>query len=78
MQNSASVFPFDPICGMHLADDQVMAAHNYIGWTYFFCSTECYDQFVRMPEKHVVLLAHGEQEYVSHRYSPLHCKNDHP
>lgn len=49
---------FDPICGMWLAPDEVLATWTFLGHTYSFCCAECRDLFARVPEKHVSRLAH--------------------
>lgn len=46
----------DEVCGMNIDEDQSRAAgymREYKGKTYFFCSTECRDEFVKMPERYL-------------------------
>jgi YHS domain-containing protein len=57
---------FDPICGMWLEADEVVATYLYIGRTYAFCSMECRDLFARAPDRHVVRLAHAPEDHIAH------------
>jgi len=51
----------DPLCGMLLAESQVVATYDYLGQIYCFCCTECYDLFVRAPEQYIIQLAHESE-----------------
>lgn len=67
MQSPAKVLGRDPMCGMRLSEEQVVAAYQYIGRTYVFCSTECRDLFVAAPERTIVFLAHSTDAHCAHR-----------
>jgi YHS domain-containing protein len=56
----------DPICGMPLKEEQIVATFVYLGEEYAFCCVECYDMFVRTPERVVVHLAHAPEGHYSH------------
>jgi len=59
-------YKYDPICGMQLEGRQDVAEYTYFGQTYLFCSTECYEMFVRTPGKYVVFLAHEPEGHYGH------------
>jgi len=45
----------DPVCGMNIDEDRAKTAghlREYQGKTYFFCSPECRDEFIKMPQKY--------------------------
>ena len=45
----------DAVCGMNIDEDRSRAAgylKEYRGKTYFFCSSECRDEFVKTPERY--------------------------
>lgn len=58
----------DPICGMLLTEEEIVVTFVYFGKTYAFCCVECYDMFVRAPERYVVYLAHSLEGHYGH-----HC-----
>ncbi len=39
----------DPVCGRNLDIDEVGAAVDHDGWTYFFCSETCRTEFAVSP-----------------------------
>jgi Cu+-exporting ATPase len=39
----------DPVCSRKFALENAIAAEEYKGWTYFFCSSECQDKFNKSP-----------------------------
>lgn len=39
----------DPVCGMHIDDDEAAAISGYEGKTYHFCSLSCRDAFEADP-----------------------------
>lgn len=39
----------DPVCNRKFALEKAVAAEEYKGWTYFFCSTECQTIFIGSP-----------------------------
>lgn len=43
----------DPVCGMELRPGQEVAQAQYQGRTYYFCSHECRDLFVKNPAEYV-------------------------
>ena len=57
---------FDPICGMWLAPHEIATTLTYIGRTYAFCCDECRVIFLRIPEAHIVRLAHDLHESIGH------------
>lgn len=67
MTATSSPCMFDPICGIWLTSEHVLAHYTYIGHTYVFCSLECRDLFARTPEVHVVRLAHDGEACIAHR-----------
>jgi len=42
----------DPVCGM-VIDDKDASKSTYQGTTYYFCATECKEQFDRNPAEYV-------------------------
>jgi len=56
----------DPVCGMRLNTEQTVISYTYIGWTYAFCSRECFDLFIRAPEHFVAFLAHEPKGHLGH------------
>lgn len=45
----------DPVCGMNIDEDRAGAEGHlagYRGQSYYFCSPECRDEFVKMPDKY--------------------------
>lgn len=56
----------DPICGMMLREEQIVATFVYLGKEYAFCCIECYDMFVRTPGRVVVHLAHSLNGHYGH------------
>ncbi len=70
MDSRSPAWVFDPICGMWLAPEHVIATYTYIGYMYAFCSMECHDLFVRAPDVHVLRLAHDPEACIAH-YCPL-------
>lgn len=51
----------DPLCGMLLAESQVVATYDYLGQTYSFCCIECHNLFARAPEQYIIELAHESE-----------------
>jgi YHS domain-containing protein len=43
----------DPVCGMEVDEKSAKDNSNYNGKTYYFCSTECRDEFDEAPEEYV-------------------------
>lgn len=43
----------DPVCGRELDEEDVLATTEYEEQTYYFCSQECHDQFLRDPQAYV-------------------------
>jgi Cu+-exporting ATPase len=43
----------DPVCGMKIDSSQAAAQTMYQGQAYYFCSTECRDQFQQNPGEYV-------------------------
>lgn len=44
---------YDPVCGMDVDRETAPAQVKYEGETYFFCSDECYQEFMDSPEDFV-------------------------
>jgi Cu+-exporting ATPase len=42
----------DPVCGMEVDERDAAGKSRYQGHTYFFCSTDCKEQFDRVPERY--------------------------
>ena len=43
----------DPVCGMEIDSSQAAAQTIHEGQAYYFCSTECREEFERNPEQYV-------------------------
>src|SRR5262249_7502734 len=43
----------DPVCGMLIDEKKAAAKTQYEGQTYYFCSQECKDAFMKSPEAYV-------------------------
>lgn len=43
----------DPVCGMEVDERTSKDKHTFEGTTYFFCSSDCKDEFVSAPEDYV-------------------------
>ena len=43
----------DPVCGMHIDDEEAAGTVEYEGTTYSFCSQACHDAFVANPSEYV-------------------------
>ena len=43
----------DPVCGARVDEDQVEVKAEYDGQTYYFCSEECKQKFLREPTKYL-------------------------
>lgn len=43
----------DPVCGMKLKKEDAKATYEHNGKTYYFCSEECKDKFVKEPGKYI-------------------------
>jgi len=41
----------DPVCGMEINAQRAAGQSEYQGQTYFFCSTECKQEFDRAPQR---------------------------
>jgi YHS domain-containing protein len=42
----------DPVCGMEVKEGEVAGTSTYDGGTYYFCSTDCKDEFEENPEEY--------------------------
>ena len=42
----------DPVCGMEVDPEQAPAKSEHRGQTYYFCSTDCQEQFDQNPEQY--------------------------
>lgn len=43
----------DPVYGMQIDIDKVVAEEKHGGWAYFFCATQCHRLFGTNPERYV-------------------------
>lgn len=43
----------DPTCGMKIKKSEAKINYEYEGKTYYFCSEECKEKFVKEPEKYI-------------------------
>ena len=43
----------DPVCGMRITRGAVAGEEGYRGHSYFFCSSDCRDKFVKEPSRYV-------------------------
>ena len=43
----------DPVCGMEVDETTAKARTSFQGKTYFFCSTDCREEFDEAPEDYV-------------------------
>lgn len=43
----------DPVCGARVKEDQVEVKAEYDRQTYYFCSEECRNKFLREPAKYL-------------------------
>lgn len=48
----------DPVCGMRLTPEKVVAQEEREGWAYFFCSDACHKLFLTAPERYASTLTH--------------------
>ncbi len=44
----------DPVCKMILEKEEATDTFEYNGVTYYFCSKECLEKFLKNPEKFIV------------------------
>jgi Cu+-exporting ATPase len=42
----------DPVCGMQVEERQAKASAQHQGRTFYFCSTECREQFQQEPDRY--------------------------
>lgn len=42
----------DPVCGMQVDEQQAVATAQHQGRTFYFCSTDCRQQFQQAPEQY--------------------------
>ena len=43
----------DPVCGMELQEEDVVAKSDYKGKTYYFCEASCKTKFDKDPDKYI-------------------------
>lgn len=43
----------DPVCGMIIKEENAEGSFEYKGKTYYFCSSECLEEFTKDPEKYL-------------------------
>lgn len=57
----------DPVCGMKLTQEQIVATHEYEGDVYAFCMTSDRDEFAADPERYLKGgAAHGDSTGCAH------------
>ena len=44
---------YDPVCGMQVNSEDAPATAKFEGETYWFCSEDCYQEFMLDPAKYV-------------------------
>ena len=49
----------DPVCGMEVDENSAKDRSSFEGKTYFFCSTDCREEFDEAPEEYI---GEGEEE----------------
>jgi YHS domain-containing protein len=49
--NEGSSMAADPICEMQVKTDRATATAEFVGKTYYFSSTACWDRFQKNPER---------------------------
>lgn len=42
----------DPVCGMNVTEQQAAGKSEYQGRTFYFCSTDCKQQFDQNPQRY--------------------------
>lgn len=55
----------DPICGMDVDPISAAGKSEYLGQTYYFCSSGCKKAFDKEPQKYIKAHVHGS-EHVHH------------
>ena len=55
----------DPVCQRRIPLETVVAHREFMGWTYFFCSTECSQRFDEKPEKFALQQTGGPPSHVA-------------
>lgn len=50
---TAQAVVIDPVCGMDVAVKDAKYSYEYEGKTYYFCSKNCRDSFVKAPAKFI-------------------------
>ena len=43
----------DPVCGMEVDEGSAQDRATYQGKSYYFCSTDCKDEFEAVPEEYI-------------------------
>jgi YHS domain-containing protein len=43
---------YDPVCKMEITPEDAVASSHFNGDIYYFCSTECKEQFEEIPTKY--------------------------
>jgi Cu+-exporting ATPase len=51
---------YDPVCGMEVDPADAPATAKFEGETYYFCSDDCYQEFMESPEDFVEEVASPE------------------
>lgn len=44
----------DPVCKIVIEKNKAKTSFDYKGRTYFFCSEECKEEFIKNPEKYML------------------------
>lgn len=44
----------DPVCGMHVDEEETVRQSEYLDAEYYFCSEDCKHKFDQRPEDYVV------------------------
>lgn len=56
----------DPVCGMQLTTDRAYSKLQYEGYTYYFCSEKCEQEFTKNPEKYTKKLKDAASQMMDH------------
>lgn len=56
----------DPVCGMEVDPKTAPGKSEYLGQTYYFCSTGCKKAFDKEPQKYVKAQGNSPEHYGHH------------
>jgi YHS domain-containing protein len=67
----------DPVCGMEMKKSEAKVTYEYMGKTFYFCSEECKEKFIKMHEKHKEMNIEKEKMEMRHKEMMEHEKYQH-